>query len=125
MRVISLTRCYSTYFEVFTVWQFTNLLLGDQCYLLYVSLVVDKISAFLGHFFSGPLGRFYLLIFVFFFQLYHLLTSRFLLFGILEVFCSFQCCLVVVQFILYSLLHRQYYGTTFVGFWDYNIFSFT
>ena len=49
-----------------------SLILGNQGYLLYVFFVVDKISFFLGHFFSGPQRFLYLLIFIYcIFLLYH------------------------------------------------------
>ena len=65
-----------------------SLLLSHQGYLLFVFLVVSKISVFLGHFFSGSQRLFHLFIFVFW---VFLLISCLILLGLL-------C-------ILYILLH--------------------
>ena len=65
-----------------------SLLLSHQGYLLFVFLVVSKISVFLGHFFSGSQRLFHLFIFVFW---VFLLISCLILLGLL-------C-------ILYVLLH--------------------
>ena len=88
-----------TYSEKLAVWQFTELTTGRLGLRFYIFLVVDKM--FLSHFFSGRQRLFHLLVFVSWIFLFNpLLISCLLLLGLLEVFCNFRSCLVVVQLLL-------------------------